>query len=713
MPLSVEDVEELAAAAMLIEPADLTALASLHSQVEKLGQAAGAANDATGTAVSQPCQRALKLIESIILHEAANAEEALNGLRGTIAEIQTLLKQGATPGAPPSVPASTPAENNKASAPAAGAPSETASMQESPIRPDDAGLVHEFLAEANSHIDTAEAELLKLEHTPTDKAAINAVFRAFHTVKGVAGFLGLKQIGALAHAAENILDLARKDVLSLAGDPINLVLESVDMLKQLLASLEQALKNNAPPRTEPGLDVLIAKFKSLQSGGGEKREPANNTPAPATQPAPVAAARAATALSATAPTAPATPVAPTTPQPAGAQQAKATATDASVKVPMERLDKLINAVGELVIAQAMVQQNRTGGGGDTEKFTRNLTQLGKITRELQDLVMSMRMVPIQSVFQKTTRIVRDIAKKTGKEMDLVMEGGETELDRVLVDAISDPLVHMIRNAADHGLEMPDVREKCGKPRLGTILLRACHQSGHIVIEIRDDGKGLDKKRIVQKATQAGLVKPDQQLTDQEIFKLIFHPGLSTAEKVTDVSGRGVGMDVVKRNIETLHGRVEITSAEGKGSSFMIRLPLTLAVIDGLLVRVGGERFIFPITTVEQTVQPSAHPISTVQNHGEVVNLRGSLLPLHRLKHVFGLSAGEENYDRGLIVVVQENEKRFCLFVDELIGQQQVVIKSLGKGLGRIKGISGAAILGDGNVSLILDVPGLRELTCGH
>ena len=370
-------------------------------------------------------------------------------------------------------------------------------------------------------------------------------------------------------------------------------------------------------------------------------------------------------------------------------------------------------VGELVIAQAMVTQDLAGIVATNQKLARNASQLGKITRELQDLTMSMRMVPIQGVFQKMGRLVRDLARKSCKDIDLVLTGGETELDRNLVEALADPLVHMVRNSVDHGIESPADRLKAGKPQAGRIELKAYHQAGSIIVEICDDGKGLNKKRILEKARAAGLVKEGEEPTEQEIFKLIFHPGLSTAEKITDISGRGVGMDVVRRNVEALRGRIDIASVEGKGSTFAIRLPLTLAVIDGLIVRVGKERYILPITSIEKSLQPKQEQISTVQNRGEMCMVRGDLLPVFRLYQLFGVKPTAASPWEGLVVIVQDNDRRCCLMVDELLGQQQVVIKSLGDSIDKAPGVSGGAILGDGTISLILDVPGIMDLVKGN
>jgi two-component system chemotaxis sensor kinase CheA len=319
------------------------------------------------------------------------------------------------------------------------------------------------------------------------------------------------------------------------------------------------------------------------------------------------------------------------------------------------------------------------------------------------------MVPIQGVFQKMTRLARDLSHKASKPVDFVTVGEETELDRTVVDKIADPLVHMVRNSIDHGIEPSADRVKAGKPPTGRVELRAFHKCGSIVIEMEDDGKGLDTERILKKAVESGLVEAGQDLPPEEIFKLIFHPGLSTAEKVTSISGRGVGMDVVKKNVEALRGRIDISSTRGKGTIFTIRLPLTLAVIDGQIVRIGQQRYIIPINSIVRTLRPTREQVSSVLGHGEVVRERNELLPLVRLHKLFNITESREDATQGLVVVVEEDGKKCCLLVDDLLGQQQVVIKNLGDGLGRVRGVSGGAIMGDGKITLILDVPGLVQL----
>ena len=329
--------------------------------------------------------------------------------------------------------------------------------------------------------------------------------------------------------------------------------------------------------------------------------------------------------------------------------------------------------------------------------------------------MSLRMVPIKNTFQKMLRLVRDLAKKAGKEVQLVMSGEDTEIDRNMVEEIYEPMVHMVRNSTDHGLELPKEREARNKPRKGTIYLSAYHKGGDIVIEIKDDGHGLDREKILKKARSSGLIREDEELTDGEINNLIFHPGFSTAEKVTEVSGRGVGMDVVKNKIGKLRGRVDIQSELGEGTTFFIRLPLTLAIIDGMIVKVAGDRYIIPTLAVMESFRPKRTEYHTVEGKGEMITVRDSLIPLIRLDQLLRSnrdynSNGTDNHPwERLVVVVENQERRRCLLVDELLGREEIVIKSLGGGLKNVKGVAGGAIMGDGRVGLILDVAGIFDI----
>jgi two-component system, chemotaxis family, sensor kinase CheA len=379
----------------------------------------------------------------------------------------------------------------------------------------------------------------------------------------------------------------------------------------------------------------------------------------------------------------------------------------SIRVSVEKIDELMNTVGELVITQAMLSQLGAAlEGGNAEKLRAGLAQLERNTRELQESVMRVRMLPISFVFSRFPRMVRDIAQRLGKQIDLKLTGEQTELDKTVLEKIGDPLVHLVRNSVDHGIEMPEVRVAAGKDAVGTVHLDACHRGGNIAVEVSDDGGGLDKDRILAKARQRGLVGPNDVLTDDQIHDLIFLPGFSTAEKTTDLSGRGVGMDVVRRNVKELGGKIELRSEGGKGSRFIITLPLTLAIVDGQSVAVGSETYIIPLISIVESMRLKETSISRLSGHNEVFSFRGDYLPIIRLHELFGVEPRAHALHEGLVVIAEGDGRRVGLFVDDLLGQQQVVIKSLEANYGHVEGVSGATILGDGSVALILDVTGI-------
>lgn len=382
----------------------------------------------------------------------------------------------------------------------------------------------------------------------------------------------------------------------------------------------------------------------------------------------------------------------------------------TVRVDRQRLDELINQIGELVIGASMVEQElqSIAGGRGLE----SMSALGKIVRDLQEMSLGLRMVPIAATFQKMNRVIRDVAKKVGKQIAFVTEGDDTELDKSVVDQISDPLVHMVRNAADHGIETPEERLASGKPAEGRVTLRAYQQGGNIYIELTDDGKGLNRRRILEKGIERGLVSPDANLSDAEICNLIFQPGFSTANEVTDVSGRGVGMDVVRRNVEALQGSVSVKSVEGHGSTITVRLPLTLAILDGLLVRLSKEVFVIPLLSVIESICIRTNEIRRIVGVGEVITLRGEVVPLLRLHRLLNIASETTQDEQGLLVIVEDQGRRLALKVDELLGQQQVVIKNLETNFRKVPGVAGATILGDGRVALIMDVYGISNLCVG-
>jgi two-component system chemotaxis sensor kinase CheA len=387
---------------------------------------------------------------------------------------------------------------------------------------------------------------------------------------------------------------------------------------------------------------------------------------------------------------------------AQAQARQSGGSNQTVRVNTEKLDSLMDVVGELVIVQSQLIESTRNRTEEGSLLQRNVAQLSRITKELQHTAMSLRMIPIKPTFQKMERLARDLSRNFDKKVHFVTSGEDTELDRTVVEEIGDPLVHMVRNALDHGLEPTADRLAKGKPEHGTVHLRAYHQGSNIVIELLDDGRGIDPERILRKAVEKGIVAPTASLSREEIYALIFAPGLSTAEKVTAVSGRGVGMDVVKRNIEKLRGKIEISSEIGKGSTFKIKLPLTMAIIDGLVVRVGTDKFILPSTSVQMALRPPREAITTIHGRGEVVDLRGRQLPLHRLHRRFGIPADAQQPWDGIVVIVEHSGKVSALLVDEMVSKQEVVIKSLGAFLQGLPGVAGGAILGDGNIALILD-----------
>ena len=554
----------------------------------------------------------------------------------------------------------------------------------------DPELVADFILESQEHLRAIESNLLAIERGQASGEGVHAMFRGFHTIKGLAGFLEFEAIQRVAHETETLLDHAREGQLELTGPVVDVVLESADFLRRWLDALQ---RNAAGP--QPG--SLIERVRAVCAGPASP-EPASDTvqAAEAVQPEPEALA----ALSEAAAQHP--PV----PEPPASQRRSAEAK--AVKVDTGKLDRLVDMVGEMVIAQSMIQHDPELRALNQTRLAGNLAQLARITEEVQKTAMSMRMMPIENLFQRMRRVVRDLARKTGKEIEMDVSGGDTELDRNLVEELADPLMHMLRNAVDHGVEPASERLENGKPRVGRIRLRASHKSGHIVIEVGDDGKGLDRKKIIEKAVRSGLITNGDDLPDNKVWELIFEPGFSTAAAVTNVSGRGVGMDVVRRHVQNLRGRVEIQTQPGQGSTFFLELPLTLAIVDGLIVAVGKERYILPLFAVREMLRPDKDQVYTVQDKGEMAMVRGKLLPLVRLHRRFGIVPKSENPTEALLIVAEASNRVFCLMVDELIGKQEVVIKNLGKFLERTPGVAGGAILGDGRVGLILDLDRIYE-----
>ena len=554
-------------------------------------------------------------------------------------------------------------------------------------------LVQDFLVETNEIIENLDHDLVELESNQNDLELLNKIFRGAHTMKGSSSFLGFNKLAELTHHAEDILNKLRKGEMVVTREIMDTLLEFVDKTKQIISDIENGTDNT--DCTSVIEDLKLASEGKLTS---KTKNTSAAQPAQAAQPAAAPAPK---------------------PQAAPKQEApkvvhQATPVEQTIRVDVSRLDSLVNLVGELVLSRNMLSQiageleNKFENEYLVEQLLVATNSIGMNTTELQLAIMKTRMIAIGKVFNKFPRVVRDIARDTGKEIELIISGEETELDKQVIESIGDPLLHMIRNSCDHGIETPDVRLAKGKPRMGTVNLSAYHEGNHVVIEIKDDGAGMDPNKLKRKAIEKGVITVDEanSMDDKQAFALIFKPGFSTAEKITNISGRGVGMDVVRTNIEKLNGIITIDSKIDEGSTFYLKLPLTLAIIQALLVEVAGETFAIPLASVVETVRITNEEIHSFEGR-EVLKLRDRVLSLIRLDEAFALDELEQ--DEIYVVVVALAEKQLGFIVDKLIGQEEIVIKSLGDYLGGNPGIAGATITGDGRVRLILDVAGVIEV----
>ena len=699
-----------------------------------------------------------------------------------------------------------------------------------------------FFEESLEGLDNMESALMALDTDNIDAETINTIFRAAHSIKGGSATFGFSEVANFTHVLETLLDEVREGSRGLAPDHVDLLLRSVDAMRNMIETLQAGETIDTA-----GSDELKVQFEAILSGG---EVPAKSTAASATEEQEVASnagwtiefaphpdmlrtgnepirmfrelgelgdlsvechtqklptfdalspeechlswtltllgdvsiddvkevfewvedeadisyhplaqaggrvadyienavaeggadqvvaatdganqAMISDMLDSTGDTKPAVvtamvdhasskqnaPVEPAKPAAkAPVKPAAKPAAESSIRVGTDKIDQLINLVGELVITQSMLGQL---GEGDSEDFTQEkllrlqegLSQLEQNTRELQESVMRIRMLPISFSFSRFPRMVRDLSQRLDKKINLVLQGEQTELDKTVMEKIGDPLVHLVRNSVDHGIEPPDVRKAAGKPETGVVTLNAYHQGGNVVIEIRDDGAGLNKDRILAKAHENGLINPGDNLSDEQIFDLIFQPGFSTAKEVSDVSGRGVGMDVVRRNIQELNGSVDVRSQLGKGSTFTIRLPLTLAILDGQLVRVGDQNYIFPLVSIVESIQVGRTQINQMAGGSQVLRLRDEYIPIVYLHEIYTTSADLHSIEEGLVVVVEFEGGKYGIVVDDLLAQQQVVIKSLETNYRRVDGVSGATILGDGTVALIVDIAGIVKM----
>ncbi|MGH8762174.1 MAG: chemotaxis protein CheW [Nitrosospira sp.] len=636
---------------------------------------------------------------------------------------------------------------------------------------DDLSEFHDvFFDEATEHLDGMESLLLSIDVDVPDTEQLNPIFRAAHSIKGGAAMFGFKDITELTHEMETVFDRVRKGQMPLSKDLVDVFLVSGDLLRAMLAvrkgdgdevshedvtalcvrlrlflEPETAIANEtsimvaADPVKADSIEAAPAatvKRRKTKKGAGKDSSaatagisvaaPADGAktgiealPAASTSPSPIAEMKDfglfvdPATLPVNLPEA-----AVTGPRPgdktdelksiARADPAQSATDASSIRVSVQKVDQLINLVGELVITQAILAQ---AASRSDPKLYQALSQLERNTRDLQESAMSIRMLPMSFVFGRFPRVVRDLADKLNKQVELKTEGEGTELDKGLIERIVDPLTHLVRNSLDHGIELPAVREAAGKPAKGTITLRAFHRGGNVMIEVSDDGAGLNRERLLSRARERGASVSDA-MSDQEVFQLIFEAGFSTAEKITDVSGRGVGMDVVRRNIREMGGNVEIHSKLGAGTCISIRLPLTLAILDGMSVAVGREVFIIPLTYIIESLRPTAADVKAISGKGKVVRVRGEYLPLISLHEIFNLRPEAPEVHEGMVVILESEGRKTAVFVDALVGQHQVVIKSLERNFRRVQSVSGATIMGDGRVALILDVAGLVGAAAG-
>lgn len=595
-------------------------------------------------------------------------------------------------------------------------------MQEMPTeQPIDEGLdslvsnelMDQYLSSAHELLDTAENNLLILENDPNNYDLISNTFRVIHSLKGNSGFMGLTEIEEIAMEMESILDSVRNKELQIDTTIVSVLLSNIEAIRNRLTSLspekpsskalsetlsktQDEIIDTIPIQVEQEKEEITFELEEETEGKIDRKEiSAENKQMDETKinqsPKPIESKKSDDLSPKTAP------------PPSMVKK--------DIRVETSKIDKLFDLVGELITIETMVTNSPDLQGLELPNFMKSANMLNKITRELQEVTMSVRMMPLENLFNKMKRLVRDVSLKMNKKVNLEISGQETEMDKNVIDEVADPLVHILRNAIDHGIETPEERLKKGKPEYGTISLKARYEGNEILIIVKDDGAGINREKILKKAEERGIVTGNtDKMTDKEVFQLIFEPGFSTAEKVTDISGRGVGMDVVRKNIEKLHGSVDVESKLGEGSTFTLRIPLTLAIMDAMLIRVGKSRYALPLLAVNESFRVSKGMISKTMDGLEVCKLRDDVLPVLRLHEIFGIEPDNYDLDKGIMIIIESREKHVALFADEIVGQQQAVIKGLSDYIGKVQGITGCMILGDGGIGLIIDIESLIELS---
>jgi len=574
-----------------------------------------------------------------------------------------------------------------------------------------------FVTEGLELLQNAEQGMLAWGENSNDPEALADLFRNMHSFKGNCGFFGFSEMEKLAHQMETVLDRAKSGSALATDNPADTLLAALDLLQNAVAELSENRDALVPDLDEHLLELqklLPPMIGEILIAEGVAAEHVAN--AVQTQKKPVGEilieqGKASTTQVNTALKKQAEAKVDQKKQikPAEPRAAAAPAKRQDIRVDLGKLDNLINLIGEMVIAENMLINNPDLKGLELENFTKAGQHMSKLVRELQEMAMTIRMIPVAGLFRRMIRLVHDISAKAGKKVDLVLLGEETEIDKTVIETITDPLVHLLRNSLDHGLEPPEERLAAGKDEKGTVTLSARHEEGEVWVTVKDNGRGLNRERIVEKAISKGLIEGDgSDISDKEIYNMIFMPGFSTAAQITDISGRGVGMDVVKKNLEKIKGKINVSSTPGEGSRIDLRIPLTLAIIDGMLVRVGDTMAILPTLSILEAFRPNKEQITRTADGDELVRVRENFFPIIRLHQILEKDPDSNDLTEGILIILEHQDDQFCLCVDEIVGQQQTVIKGLSDFIGNVSGVSGCTILGDGGVCLILDIGGLRE-----
>ncbi|NLO18842.1 MAG: chemotaxis protein CheA [Ignavibacteria bacterium] len=544
-------------------------------------------------------------------------------------------------------------------------------------------MLEQFLSGAQEFLDLTEKNLLILEKEPERENLVRESFGFIHSLKGNAGFMGLNEIEEISSEIETILDSIRNNQLDIDQNIVTILLSNIEQIRNRVEEISGRLgksDESAPKVKEHIVEEAVKKEPEIKEISLEKA-----------------------------------PVKEEKPKAAPAVKVKAplqmqTIQRKDIRVETSKIDKLFDLVGELITIESMVTNSSDLIGLELQNFNKSANMLNKITRELQEISMSIRMMPLEGHFNKMKRLVRDVSIKMNKKVNLIVSGQETEMDKNVIDEIADPLVHILRNSIDHGVESPEQRIASGKDEVGNVSLSARYEGNEILIIVEDDGAGISRDIILRKAQEKGILKtPPESLSDKEVFALVFEPGFSTSKTVTDISGRGVGMDVVRKNIEKLRGSVDVSSVEGKGSKFTLRIPLTLAIMESMLIRVGDSKFALPILAIRESFRPNPNSITVTMDGLEVAKVRQEILPIIRIHELLGLESDSEKLHEGILIIIEARERKVCLFADEIVGQQQAVIKGLSDYIGKVPGITGCMILADGGIGLILDIESLIDM----